>query len=197
MILLRFVAVFLVGILLYPLSFLVCGKLFGEILFYRGILHALLVFLIQSGIGMAVLGGANVRKFIPQGALRRFCAVALASLALSFNLTFLIVFPVTFDRSVTMYLIEELAHKKGLTEVQMESLLINDYVVKKKAVARRMQEQQLSQNVKREGKTFVLTPQGEFFIRFSRLIRTLFAIPVHQPGEFGSASPEPLEQTPD
>lgn len=186
---LQFAFLLLLGILLYPVSFLLLGKCFGEIIFYRGILHALLVFVIQIVLGIVVLDRGTARTFIPQVSLRRFCSFALASLALSFNLTFLIVFPVTFDRSVTTYLLEELAHKNSLSSEQMQALLIDDYILKNKAVLRRMKEQEISGNVANQGDSYILTPQGQRFISISRRLRRLFDIPAHSPGEV-AATPE-------
>ena len=186
---LQFAFLLLLGILLYPASFLLLDKCFGEIIFYRGILHALLVFVIQIVLGIVVLDRGTARTFIPQVSLRRFCSLALASLALSFNLTFLIVFPVTFDRSVTTYLLEELAHKNSLSSEQMQALLIDDYILKNKAVLRRMKEQEISGNVTNQGDSYILTPQGQRFISISRRLRRLFDIPAHSPGEV-AATPE-------
>ena len=175
----RLIIVLLVGIVLYPISFLVLGKTLGEVLFYRGIVHAFLIFVIQFFVGAVILNGGKATSLIPEPAFRRFFSLSLAALALSFNLTFLIVFPVTFDRSVTTYLLEELAHKKSLSAEQMQGLLIHDYVINKKAVLRRMRAQELSGNVRGEGDLYTLTPQGERFIWVSRGVRWLFGIPAH------------------
>jgi hypothetical protein len=178
----RLIIVLLIGVILYPISFLVLGNTFGEVIFYRGIVHALLIFAIQFLLGVGILSGGKGSSLLPTPAFRRFFSFSLAALALSFNLTFLIVFPVTFDRSVTTYLLEELAHKKSLSAEQMQSLLINDYVIDKKAVLRRMREQELSGNVVGQGDLYALTAQGERFIWVSRGVRWLFGIAPHREG---------------
>ena len=182
----RLTIILVIGIVLYPISFLVLGKTFGEVIFYRGIVHAFLIFVLQFLVGVVIINGGKSPNLIREPAFRRFLSLSLAALALSFNLTFLIVFPVTFDRSVTTYLLEELAHKKILSAEQMQSLLINDYVIDKKAVLRRMREQGLSGNVVGEGDRYTLTPQGERFIWVSRGVRWLFGIPPHEEGHFSS-----------
>lgn len=174
-----FAIVLLLGIFLYPLSFFILGKTFGEVIFYRGIIHAFLIFGIQILLGVSILTRTGSLARISDAASRRFASVGLAALALSFNLTFLIVFPVTFDRSVTTYLLEELAHKKSLSIEEMQSLMIEDYVVRNNAVLRRMREQELSGNVVSQGDRYILTPQGRQFIGLSRAVRRLFSIPPH------------------
>ena len=175
----RLAIVVLLGIGVYPISFLLLGKTFGEIVFYRGLVHAFLVFAIQVLIGICILRGVKIFANAEQISLRVFISVSLAALALSFNITFLIVFPVTFDRSVTTYLLEEIAHKKSLSIEDMQTLLIYDYVVKNEAVERRMREQELSGNVTSQDGRYALTAQGEKFISVSREVRRLFSIPPH------------------
>ena len=185
----RIIIVLLFGIGLYPVSFMLLGETFGEILFYRGVVHGLLVFGLQVIVGVFLLKGDKGGNRMREPALRRVLSLALASLALSFNLTFLIVFPVTFDRSVTTYLLEQLAHKGPLSVEQMQSLLINDYVVRDKAVLRRMREQELSGNVEVRDGSYALTTQGEEFISISRGIRRLFHIAPHDGGQVAPADP--------
>lgn len=176
----RPMVVLLIGIVLYPISFLVLGDTFGEVIFYRGIVQAFLIFSLQIVLGAIILNDGAAMSHIREPAFRRVFALALAALALSFNVTFLVVFPVTFDRSITTYLLEELAHKQSLSAEQMQSLLINDYIIDKKAVLRRMREQEISENVVVEGSLYSLTPQGERFVWVSRRVRRLFGIAPHR-----------------
>lgn len=101
--------------------------------------------------------------------------LAAGALALAFNVAFLIVIPVTVDRSVTVFLLGQLASSpKGMNESELRTALVERYVDSYAAVDRRMREQRLSGNVSLDGELYKLTAQGEEFIRFSRAIGAIF-----------------------
>lgn len=55
------------------------------------------------------------------------------------NVTLLVVFPVTVDRSVTLYLLEQLAREaSGLSKGEMRAWLVEQYLDEYGAVSRRM-----------------------------------------------------------
>ena len=94
------------------------------------------------------------------------------------NTAFLIVMPVTFDRSVSTYLLETLENKGSLTENELEKALIDDYVVRRGAVNRRIQEQIISGNLEKTDENIRLTPQGELFVRICKSVRAVFGTSV-------------------
>jgi hypothetical protein len=163
----------LMGMLLYPLCFLILGKVGGTILFYRGILYAVAVWVVQFAAMRFITGRTNA---IPprMGPIRGLFHFAVCCMSLSFNLTFLIVFPVTFDRSVTTYLLEELDHQGAMTPQEMENALIREYVTGAKAVPRRIQEQSISGTVRFDLGRVTLTPGGRSFVSFGRAIRAIY-----------------------
>lgn len=169
-----------VGLILYPLSFVLMRRGAGDVLFYRGVIHALALACFQLALGFFVFNRGRFAKVVPSQGVRQLCAMTVASLVLSFNLTFLIVFPVTFDRSVTTYLLDELEDRGPLSVDQLEYLFMTDYVLGGGAIERRMQEQELSGNVYRKDGTVALTKQGDLFMAFSRFVRDLFGIPQHK-----------------
>ena len=137
------------------------------ILFYRGVVLA---------IGAAILTGLLALWFA-----RRFndssLPIAAASLSLSFNVCFLVLLPVTVDRSVTVYLLSTIAQQqgRGLDTGELQRAFIDGYVVQLGAVDRRIDEQRRSGNVtvSPDGKVH-LTEQGRRFMTLSRLIARLF-----------------------
>jgi len=167
-------------LILGPLLF-VAGmalKLFSSIpiLFYRGILVSFLAAILQLIMLLlrfptALLSArSRTSSWFP-------ISLSLVSICFAFNITFLIVFPVTFDRSVTTFLLEVLdSSKQGLTQAELQQSLVDDYVNKQQAVDRRMQEQIYSKNVEHCEDRYCLTAQGQNFMRFERWIKQLFGI---------------------
>lgn len=143
------------------------------VLFYRG-----LIFLFTTSI-ITLIVSLFFNKFI--FSIGRETLIAAIIISFSLHLSFFIVFPVTFDRSVTMYLLSALKEKpsshlcQGLSEKDLENYLINEYIVKKKAVERRLTEQAIINNVKEENNCVELTPRGVSFLKLSKLIMKIYS----------------------
>jgi hypothetical protein len=138
-----------------------------SILFYRGVALALVAGIV-TGLAAA---------WLARGSEDRSSPVAAAALSLSFNICFLVLLPVTVDRSVSVYLLStiEQHQKGGITPSALEHAFIDGYVVRMGAIDRRVDEQRRSGNitVAPDGKV-KLTPQGQRFMDFSRLVARLF-----------------------
>lgn len=137
------------------------------ILFYRGIALALVAALVT---GIIAIWPAR-RTSDPS------LPVAAAALSLSFNICFLVLLPVTVDRSVTVYLLSTIEQRQqsGLSSSQLQRAFVDDYVVKMGAIDRRIDEQRRSGNivVTPQGK-IQLTAQGKRFMDLSRLVARVF-----------------------
>jgi hypothetical protein len=75
------------------------------------------------------------------------------------------VFPVTFERSITMFLLNTLSNAssttcKGLSKEEMQTELINNYVIKIKAINKRVTEQQIIGFVSNSNSCIQLTPKS-------------------------------------
>ena len=125
--------IFLVFSLLYLLLF--HSPLFSSVgvLFYRGVLLLLVSFL------CFVFGYVALRKKI---GFRTETFLAALVMSLSLHLAFFVVFPVTFERSITMFFLKELS-LEALPFEQAEEILIKDYIIGKQAVAKRVEEQKI------------------------------------------------------
>jgi len=138
------------------------------ILFYRGVTLAVAIAMLVGLVGIW-LARRNGDTSLP---------VAAAALSFSLNVCFLVLLPVTVDRSVTVYLLSRIESRQatGIAAAGLQQAFIDGYVVKMGAIDRRIDEQLKSGNitVDRRGKVR-LTPQGERFMRLSRLISVLFA----------------------
>lgn len=155
------------GFALYVLLFWLGVGASVTILFYRGVVLALVASVV---VGIA---SAGIGRRVGDSSL----AVAAAALSLSFNICFLVLLPVTVDRSVSVYLLSTIDRQQedGTNAAQLQQAFMDGYVVKMGAIDRRIDEQQKSGNiaVSRDGKVR-LTEQGQRFMKLSRFISRLF-----------------------
>ena len=178
----------LLGFALFVLLFWAGAGASIRILFYRGVALAV-VAAVLTGVAAAWMMRRD-----PDSSL----AVAGAALALSFNLCFLVLFPVTVDRSVTVYLLStiERQNEGGVSAGELQRDFIDGYVVKMGAIDRRIDEQVRSGNVTvtADGKAH-LTDQGRRFMAFSRLVARLFGTDQRFVGAPAVASPSPARRS--
>jgi hypothetical protein len=157
----------LIGFGIYLLLFWLGAGASITILFYRGVALALVAALV-TGIAGAWLGHRSNDSSLP---------LAAAALSLSFNICFLVLLPVTVDRSVSVYLLSTIEQHGdgGIAPADLQRSFIDGYVVNMGAIDRRIDEQRRSGNiaVKPDGKV-ELTPQGRRFMDLSRLVARLF-----------------------
>lgn len=144
--------------------------LFGgeQVLFYRGVaLLAVTLVLFVGGVAFyAWRGGSHVESLI---------AAAVASVAL--HLALFVVFPVTFDRSVTMHLLRTLeAEPACIAPAALEASFIETYVRERGAVERRLYEQGRIGMVSASGQCAALTARGERFLRFAERLGALYGL---------------------
>ena len=178
LLLLAFLAAFGFGIYLL-LFWLDLGASIG-ILFYRGVALA---------VGAAIVT-AIAAAWLARGSDDRSLPIAAGALSLSFNICFLVLLPVTVDRSVSVYLLStiEQHQKPGIKPAALQTAFIDGYVVKMGAIDRRIDEQRRSGNVvvTSSGKV-KLTPQGQRFMNFSRLVARFFRTDPRFVGTAGAA----------
>lgn len=157
----------LVGFAIFVLLFWAKVGSSITILFYRGVALAIAAALV-TGL-LAVWPARRSRDAL--------LPVSAAAVSLSFNICFLVLLPVTVDRSVTVYLLSRLEQQQqsGMNAAQLQQAFIDGYVVRLGAVDRRIDEQRKSGNVvvAPDGKVR-LTGQGERFMEFSRVVERLF-----------------------
>lgn len=155
----------LLGFAVYVLLFAADVGSSITILFYRGVVLALAT---AIAVGLVALWPARRTR-------DSSLPIAAAALSLSFNICFLVLLPVTVDRSVSVYLLSTL-DQRPMSPAELQRAFIDSYVVKMGAIDRRIDEQRKSGNVtvSPDGKVR-LTKQGQRFMAFSRLIARLFA----------------------
>lgn len=169
------------GFAVYVLLFWAGAAASIRILFYRGIVLAVAAAIIT---GLAALWPA---KRSSDSSL----PIAGAALSLSFNICFLVLLPVTVDRSVSVYLLSTIEREQdsGIDSAGLHRAFLDGYAVKMDAVGRRIDEQRTSGNitVAADG-NLRLTNQGRAFMALSRIVARVFGT---DPRFVGASSEQP------
>jgi hypothetical protein len=134
------------------------------ILFYRGLL---LCFLSAALLGALLFVASRRLRAIEPVAI-----IAAVALSLSANLMFLIVLPVTIDRSISVFLLAEIdAHRTSpLSTAELQDAFVRHYVRDMRQIDRRVREQTLSGTISTDGGRIRLTPRGERFLVLARFL---------------------------
>jgi hypothetical protein len=103
--------------------------------------------------------------------IARFFAV------LAFNFCFFIVIPATIERSLSVFMLSELAKYGRLTPAEISDLFRRDYIDGRHAIEKRIVEQIGVGNLREEGGGVCLTPRGEVLVTIFRLTTRLFSVP--------------------
>jgi len=166
--------VFLIFTAVFILSFHSPLFVRQNVLFYRGISLLVVTTIVTSAI--CILLNKHFFK------LHQETLVAALLISISLNLSFFIVFPVTFDRSVTTYLLSAIKEKSnaqtcgGLSEKELEKAFIDEYVLGQKAINLRIKEQSTINMVKEQDNCIQLTPRGQNFLRLSEIIKKIYSV---------------------
>jgi len=180
-------ATLIAGFLLYV--GLIASPLLSSIplLFYRGIAIAFVTLPLLAGV-LAI-----TRRWIR--ALDLSTIVGAVALSLAFNITFLVVFPVTFDRSITMFLLARIEAQNGrLDAPALERIFVAEYLGSMRQIDRRVEEQSLSGNIVVQSGRIYLTPQGRRLMSEARRIGGWFGADprfVAAAAQHGPAAPAP------
>jgi hypothetical protein len=141
-----------------------------SILFYRGLALIALAFVATfAALFVAVRRG-------PIAGVRGRDAFSAAVLSLAFNLCFLVIFPVTIDRSISVFVLGEMAAHadRAYSSDQMAKVFADVYVGEDEQIDRRLREQLASGNVERVGGGYRISAHGQAFIQTSKLIAWMF-----------------------
>lgn len=148
---------------------LVRSPLFGgvSILFYRGTILAIVAALL-----LGLISFFAAKKF---RAIDLSSALGAIAISLSFNICFLVLFPVTIDRSVTVFMLSRMeAAQRPVTEQDLKNIFDNEYLGKMQQIHRRIEEQSLTGNIRVDNGQVTLTPAGKKFLSVSRSIGKIF-----------------------
>jgi hypothetical protein len=143
----------------------------SRILFYNGIM----------GLLFSMCLGASIYFFPP---VKRVGSLAFLSLNVAtacLVLVFFVVIPVTFDRSVSTFLLHTIENKQRHGEEvsveELSNIFVEEYVVKQSAIERRMFEQHKSGNIEfLEGGVVKITPRGQNFLLLGNVFASVYGV---------------------
>lgn len=169
---LQYGIVFIIFTFIYLIVFNTTFLSNQNILFYRGIeLLVILTFLSIIFLLFFPLQGlrANMESLI-----------AAVIVSASLNLCVFVVLPVTFERSITMYLLNSLRDSnenncQGINKKELEKKFIKEYV-NNKAIDKRLDEQKVIGFVQEKNQCIQLTPQALSFLKFSEIVGRLYGL---------------------
>ncbi|MEJ7927249.1 hypothetical protein WG908_10845 [Sphingobium sp. AN641] len=149
------------------------------VLFYRGLALAFVAALLLCSVG------AILRRRL---GLDISTLLGAVTISLSFNICFLVIFPVTFDRSITMFLLARIERQDGqLDRKGLEGVFVTEYLDEMQQIDRRIAEQSLSGNIRVSHGRISITPQGKQLLAGARTIGAWF----DTDPRFITAAPEP------
>ncbi|MGD0634867.1 MAG: hypothetical protein ABSA13_11395 [Beijerinckiaceae bacterium] len=139
-------------------------------LFFRGLVLAGVTFVILFALLAALIKCWGRHELNGRDA---FCA---AVLSLSFNICFLVVGPVTVDRSVSIFMLGEMAANpdESYSTEDMSRLFVKVYIGDYQQIGRRLREQTDIGNVEDTGGRYRISRRGQDFIAISKLVSWLF-----------------------
>jgi hypothetical protein len=143
----------------------------GSVFFYRG-----LVLLGLVGLVVAIVLFA-LRQTVLRGLLGIRDILLILSLLLSVNVVFFTHLPVTADRSISVFMLAWMNRAEGpLTADEIEQGIVDEYVVERQAIAKRIEEQLVTGTLVAEGDGYVLSDEGRSLIALYELIARVFNI---------------------
>jgi hypothetical protein len=149
------------------------------ILFKLGVFHNIDVYFYR---GVVLVGIAGILTFVLFVYVARWfradmsAALTAAVLSMSINLSFLVIFPVTIDRSISVFLLGYMNQhpEEAFTPSQLRNAFSNIYVGQYQQIERRMDEQLVSRNINQVGEAYQISAQGRAFVSFARAIAWMF-----------------------
>lgn len=145
----------------------------SDVFFYRGLIYVTGLFTIFVIV--------TVLLFIFRKLKNPETLIAASCIAASVNLSAFIVFPVTFDRSITMYMLDTLdkentATCRGLSKESLQASLIDTYIIAGDALEKRLREQREISMIEQHNGCYVTTARAGLFLRFANSIGRLYNI---------------------
>lgn len=143
----------------------------GSVFFYRGLILLAIVGLVVAAVLLAL------RQTVFRGLLGIRDILLILSLLLSVNVVFFTHLPVTADRSVSVFMLAWMNRADGpLTAEEIEQGIVQEYVIDREAIAKRLEEQLVTGTLVAEGDGYVLSDEGRSLIAVYELIADAFNI---------------------
>ena len=141
-----------------------------SVMFFRGLVLAGIAFLAAFGLAWAALWRWKALGLTGRDAF------SAAVLSLSFNTCFLVVVPVTVDRSISIFMLGEMnaAPEHLYSAEEMSQLFKTVYVGHYRQIERRMREQTVAGNVEAVDERYRISSRGKLSVATAKLVVWLF-----------------------
>ena len=139
------------------------------IFFYRGI--------VVIGVGAVCTTGVFLVVHFKTSRWRIESIVAATLVSASLQLAFFVTVPVTLDRSISVFLLNQInSHTGGVSKEDLTSAFVSEYVYKHDAIGRRIYEQSASRNIEVSNGKIVLSTRGRTFLRVAGVVKSLYGL---------------------
>ena len=143
----------------------------ASVFFYRGLILLALTAVIVSVV-LAWVRRASFRALIGVRDI-----LLIVTLLASVNIVFFTHVPVTADRSISIFMLAYMNRAEGpLTRKQISDNVVEEYVLERRAVDKRLEEQLVTGTLLETPEGYVISKQGRTLIAFYELIARLFNI---------------------
>lgn len=145
------------------------GFLSFILLFYRGIILIFIV-LILTISGFIYL---HYKKNI----WRIESIISATIIAFLLHIAFFITVPVTLDRSISIFLLNDINnHEQGLTKQELTDDFTSKYIYNDDAIGRRIFEQTTSKNISVSNEIVKIDNQGQYFLKIMNFVKNIYGI---------------------
>jgi hypothetical protein len=143
----------------------------GSVLFYRG-----LILLTATAIVLTMVLVILWRTTY-QGLIGLRDILLIATLLISVNVVFFTHLPVTADRSISVFILAHMNRADGpLTSEQIADSVVQEYLLDRGAIDKRLDEQLVTGTVVRSGDAYVISDEGRWLIGLYKVIASVFNI---------------------
>jgi hypothetical protein len=164
--------IIIIGTICFVLSFRTPLFINLNVLFYRGIL-LLITTCIVSGLILLGIKRTNVLKLFTYRDI-----ILAVTIIFSFNLLFFTHFPVTSERSISLFMLGYMNKNldKTFTKDEMIKIFMDKYIVEYGEMEKRFHEQIVTGDIVNHGKGYRITKRGQLILRFFNFVDELFMI---------------------
>ncbi|HMK65440.1 MAG TPA: hypothetical protein VK564_06570 [Thermodesulfobacteriota bacterium] len=160
------------GTALFVLSFRSPLFISMDVLFYRGI------FLLIATCAIFLLILLIVRYFLLTKILIFRDILLIITIIFSFNLLFFTHFPVTAERSISLFILGYMNNHadRTITKDEITQQYIKKYIIEYGEIEKRFNEQIVTGDIIADGKGYRITKRGQSILNFFNLVDDLFLI---------------------
>jgi hypothetical protein len=161
-----------IGTILFVLSFRTRLFLSMNVLFYRGILLLITACIVVTLILLFI-------KISNRFNLLTYRDIILGiTIIFSFNLLFFTHFPVTSERSISLFMLGYMNKNvdKAFTKEEITQVFIEKYIIEYGEIEKRFHEQMVTGDIVSAGKGYRITKRGQSILKFFNFVDDLFLI---------------------